>query len=79
MNYDSDKRIPSFGFGAQPHFQGTKTNSVSHCFPLSGNDNELEALGIEHLMSMYINAVKNVSFSGPTYFGNIIEKTMNLA
>jgi len=34
LNYDSDKRIPCFGFGAQPKYPGF--NTVSHCFPLGG-------------------------------------------
>ena len=36
MNYDSDKRIPAFGFGAKPRFPTMSRNSVDHCFPLSG-------------------------------------------
>jgi hypothetical protein len=36
MNYDSDKRIPAFGFGANTNFHG-KQMPVSHCFVLSGN------------------------------------------
>ena len=36
MNYDSDKKIPAFGFGAKTKFNGV-TNPVSHCFVLSGN------------------------------------------
>jgi len=36
MNYDSDKRIPAFGFGAKTNFGGVMTG-VSHCFSLSGN------------------------------------------
>lgn len=36
MNYDSDKRIPCFGFGAQTHFPRLNSNTVNHCFPLSG-------------------------------------------
>jgi hypothetical protein len=35
-NYDSDKRIPAFGFGAKPRFPGFTQSTVSHCFPLSG-------------------------------------------
>jgi hypothetical protein len=38
MNYDSDKRIPAFGFGATTNFGGKKL-PVSHCFALSGNSN----------------------------------------
>lgn len=40
MNYDSDKKIPAFGFGATTKFNGIKT-PVSHCFPLSGNSNQI--------------------------------------
>lgn len=36
LNYDSDKRIPSYGFGAKTPFQGY-LGGVSHCFPLSGD------------------------------------------
>jgi hypothetical protein len=36
MNYDSDKRIPAFGFGAKTKFGGVMS-PVSHCFILSGN------------------------------------------
>ena len=41
LDYDSDKRIPAFGFGAKPHFNGFNSSMVSHCFPLSGNPNQL--------------------------------------
>lgn len=36
MNYDSDKKIPAFGFGAKTNFHG-HSSPVSHCFVLSGN------------------------------------------
>ena len=52
LNFDSDNRIPVFGFGATtkiPDFQG----SVSHCFPLSGNPSQTNAMGMEHLNQMY--------------------------
>ncbi|CAM6001878.1 unnamed protein product [Sphagnum balticum] len=71
MNYDFDKRIPAFGFGAKVNFGGYPTG-VSHCFGLSGNPQELEACGVEHLMSLYVRALKNVELSGPTYFAPLI-------
>lgn len=40
MNYDSDKKIPAFGFGATTKFNGNKM-PVSHCFALSGNQNQI--------------------------------------
>jgi hypothetical protein len=43
LNYDSDKKIPAFGFGAKTRFGGHKSNVVDHCFALSGSDSRLEA------------------------------------
>lgn len=40
MNYDSDKKIPAFGFGATTRFGGVNM-PVSHCFALSGSPNEI--------------------------------------
>lgn len=39
LNYDTDKRIPCFGFGGKPRYQNLFSNNVNHCFPLSGNGN----------------------------------------
>jgi hypothetical protein len=41
LNYDYDKMIPAFGFGAKPRFPDLQRNSVDHCFPLSGNYNAI--------------------------------------
>ena len=59
MSYDSDKRIPAFGFGAKTNFSGS-LSPVSHCFVLSGNPQEVEACGVEHLMTMYQKALTHV-------------------
>ena len=40
LNYDSDKRIPAFGFGAKIHYPNLP-KETSHCFPLSGSYKEL--------------------------------------
>lgn len=45
MSYDSDKRIPAFGFGAKTKFNGA-VSPTSHCFVLSGNPQEVEACGV---------------------------------
>ena len=36
-SYDSDKKIPTFGFGAKPHLPRINSNTVSHCFPINDN------------------------------------------
>lgn len=41
LNYDSDQKIPAFGFGAKPHFPYLNNSIVSHCFPLSGNPSQI--------------------------------------
>lgn len=38
-NYDSDKRIPAYGFGAKINFPNTKSPQVNHCFHLNDNPN----------------------------------------
>ena len=44
MNYDSDKKIPAFGFGAK--IKSIPGSQVSHCFPLSLSNTEIEASGV---------------------------------
>lgn len=73
LNYDSDKRIPAFGFGANLRFPQMHSNTVNHCFPLSGSVENVDSCGLEHLMQLYMNALKSVDLSGPTYFGPLIE------
>lgn len=70
LNYDSDKRIPAFGFGANLNFP--KMSGLSHCFPLSGDFNNVDSVGLPHMMQLYSDALKSLSLSGPTYFGPII-------
>lgn len=41
LNYDTDQRIPALGFGGKPHFQYLNSSVVNHCFPLSGDPNQL--------------------------------------
>lgn len=36
LNYDSDKKIPAFGFGATINYPNLP-GGTSHCFPLSGS------------------------------------------
>ena len=50
LDYDNDKLVPTFGFGAKvnmPHFN--TNNKVHHCFPLNGsteNPNLYQLAGI---------------------------------
>ena len=79
LAYDSDQRIPAFGFGGKPKYPNFTSPVVSHCFPLSGNPGDVEAYGLEHLMELYNKALMSIEFSGPTYFGPIIQEALKIA
>lgn len=71
-NYDTDKKIPAFGFGAKPHFPNINSNQAIHCFPINDNPGNPEIQGFANLMTCYVNAVKNMEFAGPTYFSYLL-------
>jgi len=45
---------------------------TSHCFSLTGDENNPEVKEIEGIMKIYKKNVKNMVFSGPTYFSKLI-------
>ena len=78
LSYDTDEKIPAFGFGAKTHTNGS-LDPTSHCFPLSGNPQQVEAQGMEDFMNMYRRTLSNVELSGPAYFGEVFEEALKLA
>jgi hypothetical protein len=68
QDYDSDKNIPVFGFGAQP----LEVNRISHCFALNGNIFGPELHTINSVMDAYRKNILKLQFSGPTNFSEII-------
>ncbi|CAG9323477.1 unnamed protein product [Blepharisma stoltei] len=66
--YDSDKKIPVYGFGAKlpPNF-----DVISHCFALNGNFFDPEVNGVDGVLDSYKSAVASVKFHGPTIFNEI--------
>lgn len=69
LNYDSDKRVPLYGFG------GKINNKVDHCFPMNFNPLDHEVEGLANILLTYRNALlKPVNLSGPTIFGRVIQK-----
>ncbi|XP_030503781.2 protein BONZAI 3 isoform X1 [Cannabis sativa] len=72
--YDTDKRFPAWGFGGRK-----PDGTVSHCFNLSGNETEFEVGGIEGIMTAYASALRNVSLSGPTLFGQVVDRAAQIA
>lgn len=74
--YDSDKKIPVFGFGAK--VPGLK-NKVSHCFALNGNIFDPELDEIEGVLECYKNNIENIDFYGPTHFSQIVKLAVDFA
>ncbi|KAK7318344.1 hypothetical protein RJT34_03043 [Clitoria ternatea] len=72
--YDSDRRFPTWGFGARPI-----DGPVSHCFNLNGSNHYCEVEGIQGIMMAYTSALLNVSLAGPTLFGPVISNAALIA
>ncbi|KAM0057905.1 putative copine, protein BONZAI, von Willebrand factor A-like domain superfamily [Helianthus debilis subsp. tardiflorus] len=72
--YDNNKRFPAWGFGQKVNY-----GPVSHCFNLSGNDDNCEVEGVQGIMDAYKNALHNVTLQGPTLFGQVINKAIDIA
>jgi hypothetical protein len=79
LSYDFDQRVPSYGFGAKPKFATFFQPTVSHCFPLTGNLEQVEVLGLPGIMEVYNYALHYVELSGPTLFNPIINSAMQVA
>ena len=73
VNYDTDHKIPAFGFGALIERNGKK--ETSHCFALNGNEDNPEVEGVSGILDMYEKTLKNVTLSGPTNFADLIKAT----
>lgn len=77
LDYDYDKNIPMYGFGAKRTYIGEK--SVNHCFSMTRDENNPYASGLDGIMQVYSNIVQAVDFTGPTKFGPVISKALDIA
>ena len=68
--YDSDKEIPTYGFGAKV----PPCAAASHCLALNGDIFAPECNGIDGVIGAYKHALNNVNLYGPTNFSEIISK-----
>eukprot|EP01117_Protostelium_nocturnum_P007696 TRINITY_DN2763_c0_g2_i1.p1 TRINITY_DN2763_c0_g2~~TRINITY_DN2763_c0_g2_i1.p1 ORF type:complete len:653 (-),score=196.44 TRINITY_DN2763_c0_g2_i1:37-1812(-) len=75
-DYDSDRKFPCYGFGAQlpPHFR-----EVNHCFALNGDIRNPEVHDIAGILNAYGNTINSVNLYGPTYFAPIIQTVSEIA
>ena len=79
LNYDYDKMVPLYGFGAKTRFPTLTSNQVLHCFPLTGNAQNSEVYQLNGIMECYKNALRFLEFSGPTYFAPIFNEAKKVA
>lgn len=70
--YDTDKRFPTYGFGAC--IGDSKT--TSHCFALNRNDADPEVSGIRGILDAYHAIIPQIHFKGPTLFANVLNKAI---
>uniref|UniRef100_A0A8C5H7X6 C2 domain-containing protein n=1 Tax=Gouania willdenowi TaxID=441366 RepID=A0A8C5H7X6_GOUWI len=75
QDYDSDKLFPAYGFGAKLPPDG----KISHAFPLGGDAENPNCLGIEGVLEAYFQSLRTVQLYGPTNFAPVINKVANCA
>jgi len=76
QHYDSDKKMPVYGFGARlpPSY-----THCSHCFACTGDFFNPEVEGVDGVLDAYRNALKSVVLHGPTNFSQIINLVSQFA
>jgi len=79
LHYDSDKKVPMFGFGGKPKFPTFTTPAVSHCFSMTGDPGNPWAYGLDGIMQTYLKSLMNVELAGPTLFAPILQTAMKVA
>jgi hypothetical protein len=79
LDYDTDKQVPVYGFGAEPRFKNMYSPMVSHCFPCNGDVNNHYVKEMDGILSAYGNALKQCKFDGPTLFTPIFQQAMTIA
>uniref|UniRef100_A0A3B3C370 Copine family member IX n=1 Tax=Oryzias melastigma TaxID=30732 RepID=A0A3B3C370_ORYME len=75
QDYDSDKLFPAYGFGAKLPPDG----KISHAFPLNGDGDHPNCVGIEGVLEAYFQSLRTVQLYGPTNFAPVINKVANCA
>lgn len=78
LDYDYDKLVPCFGFGAKLKHPKMETfNKVHHCFPLNFNPDNPNLFKLDEILKGYRNALPYLQFSGPTKFGELFREAMD--
>jgi hypothetical protein len=77
LDYDNDKLVPVFGFGAKVNMPTFNTGGkVHHCFPLNGSDANPNVFQLAGIVEAYRRALPCLAFGGPTFFGPLLREAM---
>jgi hypothetical protein len=71
--YNSGGMFAAWGFGA------IVEQKMSHCFPLSLNEKNTQVNGVAGVLSAYTAVLDKITFSGPTFFHQIIKAADSMA
>ena len=74
IDYDDDKQVPAFGFGAK--LPGQK--DTNFCFPINFNPQNPFVASYEGVLQAYQNCVMQLEFSGPTNFAPILNEAISV-
>ena len=75
--YDSDQKIPCYGFGAKLPIDGFAAAHM--CFPLNGDEAAPEISSVEEILSAYRNTLDSCRLSGPTHVAPLLNKVIQAA
>jgi Copine len=73
LNYDFDKNVPVYGFGAKVRFPNFPQEE-SHFFPCSGDWKNCAGNGVSGIFDLYNHALVNLTLWGPTNFYPMIKE-----
>lgn len=74
--YDSDRKYPVYGFGAQISNGAGGFGPVEHCFPVYSGGYEID--GIAGILQAYHECIGRVHLSGPTLFSPLISYNLEM-
>lgn len=61
MDYDDDKLVPVYGFGAKVnHYSLNTKGKVSHCFPINGKIDYPNLYKIDEILAEYRKILKYI-------------------
>jgi hypothetical protein len=79
LDYDNDKLVPTFGFGAKVNMPSFNTGGkVHHCFPLNGSDSNPNLFQLAGIIEEYRKVLPYLSFGGPTFFAPLLHEAMTV-